>query len=153
MVNAKPGEAMTDQSAATKEMVQDQRDWLRVTLASIGDAVITTDGEGRVVFLNPVAETLTGWMLQDAVGQSLDGVIRIINEESRRPVEIPTVQALQEGRTGKLASHSLLIAKDGKELPISDSAAPIRNDKGGSRRPRSGLSRHRRTPENGTGIG
>ena len=119
-----------DHSPANIEALYKQRDWLRVTLSSIGDAVITTDSEGRVTFLNPVAESLTGWALQEAVGQSLDGVIRIINEESRRPVEIPTVQALRDGRTVKMATHSLLTAKDGTERPISDSAALIRNDKG-----------------------
>ena len=119
---------MTD-SSSNISALHEQRDWLLVTLSCIGDAVITTDGEGRITFLNPVAESLTGWT-QEAVGQPLDGVFRIINEESRQPVEIPTVQALQEGRTVKLASHSLLIAKDGTERPISDSAAPITNDKG-----------------------
>lgn len=118
---------MTDQP--TFNALHEQRDWLLVTLSSIGDAVITTDTGGRVTFLNPVAESLTGWT-QEAVGQPLDGVIRLVNEESRQPVEIPTVQALKEGRTLKLASHSLLIAKDGTERSISDSAALIRNDKG-----------------------
>jgi PAS domain S-box-containing protein len=114
-------------SSENVESLHQQRDWLLVTLSCIGDAVITTDIKGRVTFLNPVAESLTGWM-QDAVGQPLDGVIRLINEDTRQPVEIPTVQALEEGRTLKLANHSLLIAKDGTERPISDSAALIRND-------------------------
>jgi PAS domain S-box-containing protein len=117
-------------SAANIEALHEQRDWLLVTLSSIGDAVITSDGEGRVTFLNPVAEFLTGWTGQEGVGQPLGCVFRIINEESRQPVEIPSVQALQEGRTVKLASHSLLIAKDGTERPIGDSAAPICNEKG-----------------------
>jgi two-component system CheB/CheR fusion protein len=121
---------MTDHSPANIEALHEQRDWLLVTLSSIGDAVITTDGEGRVTFLNPVAESLTGWTPHEAVGQPLDGVIRFINEESRRPVEIPTIQALREGRTVKLASHSLLIAKDSTERPVSDSAALISNAKG-----------------------
>lgn len=119
---------MDDPSPANVEALHEQRDWLLVTLSSIGDAVITTDCEGRVTFLNPVAESLTGWT-QEAVGQPLDSVIGLVNEESRQPVEIPTVQALREGRTVKMASHSLLIAKDGTERPISDSAALIRNDK------------------------
>lgn len=119
---------MTDPSP-TFNALHEQRDWLLVTLSSIGDAVITTDTGGRVTFLNPVAESLTGWT-QEAVGQPLDGVIRLVNEESRQPVEIPTVQTLKEGRTLKLASHSLLIAKDGTERSISDSAALICNDKG-----------------------
>lgn len=125
---SKQGEGMTDPSP-TFNALHEQRDWLLVTLSSIGDAVITTDTEGRVTFLNPVAESLTGWT-QEAVGQPLDGVIRLVNEESRQPVEIPTLAALKEGRTLKLASHSLLVAKDGTERSISDSAALIRNDKG-----------------------
>jgi two-component system CheB/CheR fusion protein len=120
---------MTDPNPGQGGTLHEQRDWLLVTLSSIGDAVITTDNEARVTFLNRVAESLTGWS-QEAVGQPLDRVIRIVNEESRLPVEIPTVQALREDRTFKLASHSLLIARDGSERPISDSAAPICNDQG-----------------------
>ena len=122
---------MTNPSLASLGALQQQRDWLRVTLSSIGDAVITTDGEGRVTFLNPVAESLTGWTLPEAVGQPLDGVFRILNEDNRRPVESPIVRALPEGHTVGLGNHSLLIARDGTERPIDDSAAPIRNDKGG----------------------
>ena len=120
---------MTDASSANVDALHDQRDWLLVTLSSIGDAVITTDTEGKITFLNPVAESLTGWT-QEAVGQPFDGVIRLVNEDSRQPVETPTIQALKEGRTHKLADHSLLVAKDGSEHSISDSAALIRNDKG-----------------------
>ncbi|MBL9163535.1 MAG: PAS domain-containing protein [Planctomycetaceae bacterium] len=119
---------MADPSPGNNDALYQQRDWLLVTLSCIGDAVITTDLTGRITFLNPVAEALTGWT-QEAVGQPLGSVIRIINEESRQPVEIPTVEALREDRTVKLASHSLLIAKDGTERSISDSAAPITNDK------------------------
>lgn len=119
---------MADSSPDSKQALHQQRDWLLVTLSSIGDAVVTTDLEGRITFLNPVAESLTGWA-QEAVGQPLVDVIRIINEESREPVPIPTVEALQKDRTVKLASHSVLIAKDGTERSISDSAAPITNDK------------------------
>jgi PAS domain S-box-containing protein len=107
-----------------------QPEWCRVTLASIGDAVITTDAEGRITFLNSVAESLTGWTLEEAAGQPLDSVFRIINEESRQPVESPTARALREGMVVGLANHSLLIAKDATERPIDDSTAPIRNDKG-----------------------
>ena len=71
---------MTDALPANVRALHEQRDWLLVTLASIGDAVITTDGEERVTFLNPVAESLTGWA-QEAVGQPLDGVIRLLNED------------------------------------------------------------------------
>src|SRR3984885_5309116 len=121
---------MTDPSPASKEALHFQPEWCRVTLASIGDAVIATDAAGRVTFLNSVAESLTGWTLAETAGKPLDSVFRIINEESRQPVESPTVRALRDGVVVGLANHSLLIAKDGAERPIDDSAAPIRNDKG-----------------------
>jgi len=121
---------MSDAPQRTNEALHFQLEWCRVTLASIGDAVITMDNEGRITFLNPVAEALTGWTLQQAAGQSLGSVFRIVNEESRRTVESPTVRALRDGVVVGLANHSLLIAKDGTERPIDDSAAPIRNERG-----------------------
>jgi len=107
--------------------VRESREQLRVTLASIGDAVITTDTEGRVASLNAVAEALTGWMNDDARGVSLTTVFRIVNENSGRSVENPAIRALREGIIIGLANHSVLIAKDGIERPIDDSAAPIRD--------------------------
>ena len=107
-----------------------QPEWCRVTLASIGDAVITTDTQGRVTFLNSVAESLTGWTQAEAEGVSLESVFRIINEDTRRTVESPTIRALRDGVIVGLANHTLLIAKDGTERPIDDSAAPIRNANG-----------------------
>lgn len=104
--------------------------WWRVTLASIGDAVICTDTKGQVSFLNPVAEALTGCLLHESLGHPLDTVFRIINEHTRQPVESPTMRALREGVVVGLANHTLLISKDGTELPIDDSAAPIRNEQG-----------------------
>jgi PAS domain S-box-containing protein len=121
---------MTDPSPPRIESLHGQPEWCRVTLASIGDAVITADALGRVTFLNPVAESLTGWTLAEATGQPLENVFRIINEESRLPVESPTVRALPDGVVVGLANHSLLIDKDGTERPVDDSAAPIRNGKG-----------------------
>jgi PAS domain S-box-containing protein len=103
---------------------------LRVTLSSIGDAVITTDKEIRITFLNPVAETLTGWMQEEAIGVPLERVFKIVNEETRRTVENPAYRALREGVGVGLANHTLLIAKDGTEHPIDDSAAPIRHANG-----------------------
>jgi len=104
-----------------------QREWLRVTLTSIGDAVITTDIDGRVSFLNPVAEKLTGWRDAEARGRPLDEVFRIINEESRQPAPNPALRALREGVIVGLANHTLLVSRDGTERPIDDSAAPIRD--------------------------
>ncbi len=104
--------------------------WWRVTLASIGDAVIATDDEAHITFLNPVAESLTGWTHLEAANQPLGSVFRIINEASRLPVENHAIRALREGVPVVLSNHCLLIAKDGTEVPIDDSAAPIRNDSG-----------------------
>jgi PAS domain S-box-containing protein len=114
----------------TKEALRQQTEWLRVTLGSIGDAVVTTDTEGRVLSLNGVAQDLTGWTQEEAQGRPLALVFRIVNEQSRETVENPVERALREGRTVGLANHTLLIAKDGTEIPIDDSAAPIRDDQG-----------------------
>lgn len=108
----------------------DEAELLRVTLSSIGDAVITTDAHGRVTFLNPVAQTLTGWTNAKACGQSLERIFRVVNEESRAAVECPALRALRAGVIVGLANHSILIARDGTERPIDDSAAPIRDQDG-----------------------
>ena len=110
--------------------LHDQPEWSRVVLASIGDAVITTDSKGQITFLNAVAESLTGWTQSEAMGQPLDRVFHIINEHSRQAIESPTVRALRDGMVVGLANHSLLIAKNGTDRPIDDSAAPIRNERG-----------------------
>lgn len=110
--------------------VTDNRELFRVTLRSIGDAVITTDIKGCVTYLNEVAETLTGWSLHDALGQPLDRVFHIVNELTRQSVENPATRALREGIVVGLANHTLLIRKDGTESPIDDSAAPIRDEQG-----------------------
>src|SRR5437870_13681587 len=114
----------------THEALHQERERLRVTLASIGDAVITTDTSGRVTFLNGVAESLTGWANHDAGGRPLDAVFQIVNEETRNTVENPATRALREGVIVGLANHTLLISKDGTERPIDDSAAPIRDSQG-----------------------
>ena len=113
-----------------EEELQKERDRLRVTLASIGDAVITTDTEGRITFVNGVAESLTGWANADAVGQPLDAVFRVVNEDTRQPVENPALRTLREGVVVGLANHTVLIGKDGTERPIDDSAAPVRDGEG-----------------------
>jgi PAS domain S-box-containing protein len=113
-----------------EQALHKKSEWLRITLASIGDAVITTDAQGQVASLNPVAESLTGWTEQEARGRPLNSVFDIINEQSREPVENPAIRALREGRIVGLANHTALIAKDGTERAIDDSAAPIRDDQG-----------------------
>ena len=107
-----------------------QRELLRVTLRSIGDAVITTDVDARVTYLNEVAESLTGWAQRDALGQPLDAVFRIVNEATREPVESPAARVLRHGVVVGLANHTVLIRKDGDERAIDDSAAPIRDERG-----------------------
>jgi PAS domain S-box-containing protein len=102
----------------------------RTTLYSIGDAVITTDHEGRVRQMNPVAEQLTGWPEAEAQGQPLEDVFRIIHEETRVAAESPVQHVLREGTVVGLANHTLLVARDGTERPIADSGAPIRDESG-----------------------
>jgi PAS domain S-box-containing protein len=103
----------------------------RTTLLSVGDCVVSTDIDGRVQFLNAAAEALTAWPAEDAVGRPLDEVLRVVDERSRVPIESPVTRALREGRMIALADHTLLVARDGTERPIADSAAPIR-DAGGT---------------------
>ncbi|MEW6158887.1 MAG: PAS domain S-box protein, partial [Verrucomicrobiota bacterium] len=116
---------MTDLVAA-REALMREKELLATTLASIGDAVIVTDPEGRVTFLNSEAERLTQWSHAEACGQSLNKVFRIVNEHTREPVEDPVEKVLRLGTTVGLANHTVLIARDGTETPIDDSAAPIR---------------------------
>ncbi len=111
-------------------ILHEQRQLLHATLVSIGDAVIATDAAGRVTFLNPVAQQLTGWTLEAAEGQPLETVFHIVNEETREEVENPALRALREGRIIGLANHTILLARDGAERPIDDSAAPIRDADG-----------------------
>jgi PAS domain S-box-containing protein len=110
--------------------LREQRAWFEVTLSSIGDAVITTDVRGHVTFLNPIGEAMTGWSLQEARGVHLERVFNIVNEDTRQPLANPVVEVLQEGIIVGLANHALLIARDGTEVAIEDSAAPIRDANG-----------------------
>ncbi len=103
---------------------------LGITLHSIGDAVIATTMEGRVSRMNPVAERLTGWPLAEALGRPVEEIFQIIDEETRLPAEIPVARVLSSGEIHGLASHTVLIARDGGERAIADSAAPIRDDDG-----------------------
>ena len=102
----------------------------RVTLESIGDAVIATDADGGVTFMNPMAEQLTGWPAARAMGAHLDGVFVIRNEVTRQPVESPVSKVLRHRGIVGLANHTILVRADGTELPIDDSGAPIRDHQG-----------------------
>ena len=111
------------------EVLHAERERFRTTLISIGDAVVVTDAHGRVTLLNPVAQALTRWDA-DAIGRPIDEVFRIVNEATRSPVENPVAKVLREGAIVGLANHTVLIGRDGTELPIDDSGAPIRDGRG-----------------------
>ncbi len=104
--------------------------WFRTTLYSIGDAVITTDTDGNVLQMNHIAEQLTGWDERDAVGKHVGQIYRIVNEDTRSEVESPVEKVFREGTVVGLANHSMLISKDGREIPIADSGSPIRDSDG-----------------------
>lgn len=110
--------------------LRENEQWLETTLKSIGDAVIATDRRGRVTFMNVVAETLTGWKKKEALGQKLTTVFNIINEKTRKRAKNPVEKACREGVIAGLANHTLLISKSGKEIPIDDSAAAMRDERG-----------------------
>jgi PAS domain S-box-containing protein len=114
----------------TGTALNESQEEFRTTLYSIGDAVITTDIKGCIRNMNVVAEKLTGWKESDAVGRMIGVAFNIVNEESREKVESPVQRVLTEGLVVGLANHTLLISKDGKEIPIADSGAPIHNEKG-----------------------
>jgi PAS domain S-box-containing protein len=116
--------------ASRMEHEEEARQQLATTLRSIGDAVIATDAEGRVNFINTVAEQLTGWTRDDARGRELAEVFPIFSEQTRSPVESPVTKVLREGAVVGLANHTLLRSKRGIEIPIDDSGAPIRNESG-----------------------
>ena len=113
-----------------EEEVRGQREWLRVTLTSIGDAVIATDEAARITFINPVAAELTGWREEEARGKLVQEVFTVINEKTREPAEDVIRRVLRDGRVALLANHTALVTRDGREIPIEDSAAPIRDNAG-----------------------
>jgi PAS domain S-box-containing protein len=122
--------SLTAARRRTAALLRAEREYLQVTLASIGDAVITTDIDGCITYINGIAESLTGWSHNEALGQPLETVFRIVNEVTRQPVENPAMRALRQGIVVGLANHTVLIKKDGSESPIDDSAAPIRDEQG-----------------------
>lgn len=113
-----------------RDAEQVQRQWLSVTLQSIGDAVIVADREGQVTLLNPVAQTLTGWSQEEAKGKPLEAILKLVNEQTREPVANPARRALQEGVVVGLVNRTMLVSRQGTEYAIDDSAAPIRDERG-----------------------
>ena len=117
-----------DQREKHAAEMREREEWFRVTLASIGDAVIATDEHGTVIFINPIAEELTGIALRHAQGQPIQKVFPIFNEQTRNPVDNPVAKVLEQGRVMGLANHTILQRADGHMIPIEDSAAPIFDD-------------------------
>lgn len=122
---------------ATKEALErkstelaEQREFFRVVLASVGDAVIATDTEAKITFLNPVAENIMDWSSAEAIGQPLEKIFTIINEQTREPAPNPVTRVLREGLIVGPANHTTLIVRNGAEIAIDDSAAPIRDANG-----------------------
>ncbi len=112
-----------------EKKLSESESWLTTTLKSIGDAVIATDANGKVKFMNPVAEDLTGWNQAESEGRDLEEIFNIVNEDSREKEESPVTKVMREGKIIGLTNHTVLISKYGDEIPIDDSAAPIRNGK------------------------
>ena len=110
--------------------LQESEENLDRTLQSIGDGVISTDRQGRIVRMNPVAERLCGWQESQARGLFLNQVFRIVNAMTRETVQDPVDRVIKTGKVVGLANHTLLISKDGLEYQIADSAAPIQDNKG-----------------------
>ena len=110
--------------------LRQQRERFHITLSSIGDAVIATDLAGKVNFINPTAEALTGWTMDQAQGKALAEIFKILNEDTREPLECPFTTIKRQGVVVGLAGHTLLITKDDREIPIEDSGAPIRDARG-----------------------
>jgi len=117
-----------DQREKHAAEMREREEWFRVTLASIGDAVIATDEHGTVIFINPIAEELTGIRLPQAQGKPIQQVFPIFNEQTRNPVDSPVAKVLEQGRIMGLANHTILQHADGHMIPIEDSAAPIFDD-------------------------
>lgn len=120
---------ISERYALTSELTQ-QHEWMRVTLQSIGDAVITTDDEGVITWLNPVAERMTGWTQAEAKGLSLDAVFRLVSEHDQQSLANPVLSCLRSGLVTGPSGHAVLIARDGSLVCVEELASPIRDDTG-----------------------
>ncbi len=109
-----------------RHSAEEAGDLLRTTLYSIGDAVISTDAQGKIVMMNAIAEQLTGYAEKEAAGRNIESVFHIVNEQTRADVDNPVRRVLREGKVVGLANHTILISKSGVEFPLDDSGGPIR---------------------------
>ncbi|WP_430972843.1 PAS domain S-box protein [Sunxiuqinia rutila] len=115
---------------AAENHIRESEARYRTTLSSIGDAVITTDNQGLITFINPEATQLTGWSEKEAIGQAAQLVFRIIHEDTGLETECPVEKVINQGKVVETANHSILMTKSGRTLPVADNSAPIRDEKG-----------------------
>jgi PAS domain S-box-containing protein len=127
--NAELQQEIAERRQTERALRESEHRWA-TTLSSIGDAVIAADTAGRITFMNPVAEDLTGWPLSGAASRPVSEVFNIISEQTRDRVDSPLDKVLREGTVAGLANHTLLVGRDGREIPIDDSGAPIRDELG-----------------------
>lgn len=113
-----------------EKKLKESEQWLSTTLRSIGDAVIATDKKGQVSFINPVAQALTGWKNEEAVGRPLGDIFITLNEETGQPIAVSVMELLQEKSQPEVGDHILLVSRDGKRIPINQNTAPIQGEKG-----------------------
>lgn len=132
MTDAKSAQAALADPRGPDDELRRHAEWLRITLGSVGDAVVTTDPVGRVMFMNERAEVLTGWTQRDAHGRELRDIVHVIHESDRRPVDSPVARTLHTGELVRSVDHVVLRARNGKEFPVEESAAPIWNQSGGT---------------------
>jgi len=121
---------VTQSIQKSHEALRKSENWFSTTLKSIGDGVIATDPKGQITFMNSVAQTLTGWLIEEGLGRPMEDVFHIVNEETGDTVESPVTKVIREGVVVGLANHTVLIAKDGTRVPLNDSGAPIKDDRG-----------------------
>src|SRR4030043_519480 len=124
----------TIQTALYKNLMErrlkEREQWFSTTLKSIGEAVIATDAGERVIYMNPVAEALTGWKQQEGIGRPLTEIFNLIHDETRHKIESPVSRVIRDRAPIGLENHALLITRNGREVPIDDNAAPIQDDQG-----------------------
>lgn len=121
---------MIDSLEKSQRKLKESEEWLSTTLMSIGEAVIATDENGKVIFQNKIAETLTGWTSKEAFQKPLNEIFNIVNEFTKEKLENPADKIIKEGVVKELANHIVLISKDGREIPIANSGAPIKDENG-----------------------
>ncbi len=114
----------------TEKKIRENEKWVSTILSSIGDAVIASDINGNITFMNPVACNLTGWQPDDVIGKPLNEIFDIVDEETKEPAESPVTKVLRDGSVAGLANHTLLRTRTGREIPIDDSVSPIKDEKG-----------------------